>query len=1400
MAVIVGHQRFLVAVGVARYPHLPDDQQLPEAELDVARIVKLFGDGLGYQRVLPEIGADPTAGEVRKRISEWFHSPERRAEDVVVLYFAGHGTTASTGTHYLCTTDYEQTNPAATSLRTADLLEWLAGTPVQRLLVILDTCKSGQGTGDLSALARALEPAARMSRTAGFYFVASARPQESAYDGVFAEACERALQEERWGGTTQPFLHPDALVEAVNGRTAPLQVATSASSHVTGFPEFLPNPRFDSRAVQGWDVETLRRLHVAPAELKAHWSPRSRGVEFEAQPGWYFQGRHAALRELVAWLAAPEGDGRGRVVTGQPGSGKSAVLARLVLLSDPETRRRTPLEGIPKETIPPAHAVDVAIHARGKSLHQVADALAEGAAVPRERWAADGTQSVEEKAALLVDALRARPGRLAVVVDALDEAAEPARVAGYLLRPLTALPSVRLLVGTRVNGIAALGASIHVVDLDCPPYAERRDLAAYVHAQLLCIDDHEVHTPYRGRADLAGIVAGAVAESAFPNFLVARIVSQNLRAAAEPVDTNARGWRRRLPTSVGEAFHEYLARFGPDEERVRHVLAALAYAEGSGLPWDALWAPLASALWGRKYDDGDVSWVLAHAGSFVSEQNDAGRSTYRLFHEALADYLREMNRGREAEVHLRFTRTLVEHTPRSTEGQTDWPRAHPYVRTHLATHAATAGQIDALGEDPLFLLAAEPDGLLRALPAGARGAEVYRRAVHQIRGRPLEEGASYLELVARQTGHPGFADRIAALVPNRPWSVPWAHWLPQAPHRVLDGHEGGVSSVAVGEVDGRAVIISGSDDRTVRVWDLATGKARGEPPRGHAVWVCSVAVGEVDGRAVIVSGSADRAVRVWDLATGKARGEPLCGHEGWVNSVAVGEVDGRAVIVSGSYDWTVRVWDLATGQARGEPLRGHESGVNSVAVGEVDGRAVIVSGSGDRTVRVWDLATGQPRGEPLRGHEDEVRSVAVGVVDGRAVIVSGSDDRTVRVWDLATGQARGEPLRGHEFWVYSVAVGEVDGREIIVSGSYDRTVRVWDLATGQERGEPLRGHESGVNSVAVGEVDGRAVIVSCSDDRTVCVWDLTSEQARGEALRGHEVWVYSVAVGEVEGRAVIVSGNGDRTVRVRDLATGQPRGEPLRGHEERVRSVALGEVEGRAVIVSGSGDRTVRLWDLAAGQPRGEPLCGHEGGVSSVAVGEADGRAVIVSGSDDRTVRVWDLATGQRRGEPLRGHEWGVNSVAVGEVDGRAVIVSASDDRTVRVWDLATGQPRGKPLRGHEAGVGSVALDKVGGRAVIVSGSVDRTVRVWDLATGQPRGEPLRGHEQWVTAVAVGEVGGRAVIVSGSSDRTVRLWDSRSAMIIDTGSRVLDVRLTRSLEIAVATAQGILVLRPFTTP
>ena len=204
---------------------------------------------------------------------------------------------------------------------------------------------------------------------------------------------------------------------------------------------------------------------------------------------------------------------------------------------------------------------------------------------------------------------------------------------------------------------------------------------------------------------------------------------------------------------------------------------------------------------------------------------------------------------------------------------------------------------------------------------------------------------------------------------------------------VLEGHTGGVRGVAV-TPDGKTAV-SGSYDKTLKLWDLATRRCR-VTFKGHTQEVNDVAV-TPDGK-MVVSGSDDKTLKVWDLETDQCCAT-LKGHMDLVGRVTVSP-DGR-MVVSGSNDRTLKVWDLETGQCRAT-FEGHTDTVLDVAV-TPDGKTV-VSGSADKTLRVWDLETGQCRAT-FKGHKDMVFAVAV-TPDGKTV-VSGSADKTLRVWDLS---------------------------------------------------------------------------------------------------------------------------------------------------------------------------------------------------------------------------------------------------------------------------------------------------------------------------------------------------------------------------------------------------------------
>lgn len=564
----------------------------------------------------------------------------------------------------------------------------------------------------------------------------------------------------------------------------------------------------------------------------------------------------------------------------------------------------------------------------------------------------------------------------------------------------------------------------------------------------------------------------------------------------------------------------------------------------------------------------------------------------------------------------------------------------------------------------------------------------------------------------------------------------------------LLGHQGGLRAIALSP-DGRRMV-SASIDRTLRLWNVASGQPIGPPLVGHSGTVRAVAFSP-DGRR-IVSGSSDTTLRIWDGFTGSPIGAAILGNTGPILSVAFSP-DGRQ-IVSGAMDKTLRVWDAANGKSLAPPLLGHLGVVRAVAFSP-DGRTIL-SGSSDNSLRLWDATSGRPIGRPLLGHTDTVSAAAFSP-DGRR-IVSGSFDKSLRLWDAATGTPLGSPHYGHRDWVRSVAFSS-DGKSI-VTGSADGTMLLWDGLTGNRVGQPLKGHTGSVDSVAfLG--DGRS-IVSGSIDRSVRLWDATTGQTIDNVLKGPKGMTAAVAFSP-NGRR-IVTGLVDNSLQFWDAASAAPIGKPLRGHTLQATSVAFSP-DGRR-LVSGSQDNSLRLWDVSTGKQIAVLELLHRDSIVSVAF-SADGRR-IASGSLDYTVRLWDGRNGQPIGKPLQGHGSQVRSVTFSP-DGR-LVVSGSGDSTLRLWDVATGRQIGPPLQGHDGEVLSVAFSPDGRQ--IVSGSSDRSLRLWDVATGKPIGVPLQVYSSSVIAVAFSPNG--RLIRSISRYSRVLLWDSSSHKPITTAVQGLN--------------------------
>jgi WD40 repeat protein len=255
--------------------------------------------------------------------------------------------------------------------------------------------------------------------------------------------------------------------------------------------------------------------------------------------------------------------------------------------------------------------------------------------------------------------------------------------------------------------------------------------------------------------------------------------------------------------------------------------------------------------------------------------------------------------------------------------------------------------------------------------------------------------------------------------------------------KLWGGHKSAVNALAA---LGNDTVVSAGQDGTLKIWE------RGLPVktwRGHADAAGALALSR-DGQ-FLITGSADKTVKLWDMRSGKVR-KTFTGHTGNVTGVAFSP-DLRW-IVSGSNDRTLKIWDLVTAKEL-QTLTGHAEGVNGIAL--APDASWLASASDDNTVRLWPLKDGMLDREReavvLEGHQRQVTCVVFSA-DGKRLL-TGSQDKTLKVWDVTKGTVA-QTLQGHKNWISSVCYLD---DHVICSTSDDLTVRLWDLAKGTEVGQ-----------------------------------------------------------------------------------------------------------------------------------------------------------------------------------------------------------------------------------------------------------------------------------------------------------------------------------------------------------
>ncbi|XP_043929670.1 F-box/WD repeat-containing protein 7-like [Protopterus annectens] len=297
---------------------------------------------------------------------------------------------------------------------------------------------------------------------------------------------------------------------------------------------------------------------------------------------------------------------------------------------------------------------------------------------------------------------------------------------------------------------------------------------------------------------------------------------------------------------------------------------------------------------------------------------------------------------------------------------------------------------------------------------------------------------------------------------------------------LLRGHRKRVNCL---DCDGQYVV-SGSDDKSARVWNLFTA---------HCLHVLDVHTDAVTCVVIkndyVLTGCADNHIRIFRVQTGVFM-QTLMGHSASIEHLCF---DGHRVL-SASADRTLRVWTLELGCCK-HVLTGHEDDIQLLTMQDT----LAVSTSWDRYIRMWDLETGNC----IKSLSSQNQVVHCCQFDSRFLIFGGSEGLVVIIEtgkepDDVNGMHRCE---GHSSDVYCLVFNE----KIVCSGSADSTIRVWDFT-----GKCLFTFYEHIGVVRCLHLHGNR-LVSGGDRKKIVVWDVQAGMLLNVVHRNptllHKWWV-----------------------------------------------------------------------------------------------------------------------------------------------------------------------------------------------------------------------------------------------------------------------------------------------------